>query len=222
MLSLLENSTKKGHAVMRPLSEDGDLLTCPSFTNNQKEAALPLTEGSKMPSKASRRRKCGFYNSNPTVSESSLGNEEIGNKEDDEVTDGGFCLTTENYNQDLKLNSIEMHPLNDYHQSDNATKKGREHGMFDKKYLSPKPFGCDSYDVRSRSDSAIASVCSDHEKRDDQHHSVAALNVTSDSEETAVNVPVNEQLNDKSSNTLGTSSSLSSLHSVNPLQETMM
>lgn len=213
MLSLLENSTKKGHAGMRSLSEDGGLSPCTSFTNNEKEAALPLTEGSKTPTKASRRRKCGFYNSNPTVSESSLENEEIGNKEDD-VTDGVFCLTTENYNPDLKLNLND-----DPHQRDNATKKRRDHGLFDKKYLSSKPFGCDSYDLRSHSDSAIAS---DHEKKDDQHHSVAALNVTSDSEETAVNVPVNEQLKDKSSNTLGTSSSLSSLNSANPLQETMM
>lgn len=212
MLYLLENSTKKDHPVIRSLSEDaGDLSACTSSTTNQKET-LPLPE---RPKTSSRRQKCAFHNSNPTVSGSSLENEAIVNKED-EATGGVSCLTTEDYDEDL--NSIQMH---DYHQRENAPKEGRDHGLFGEKYLSPKPFDCDSYDVRSRSDGAISS--SVHEKRDDQRHSVAELNATqSDSEETTVNVPVNEQLSKKSSDTLDTPSSLLSLHGANSLQETMM
>lgn len=207
----METSGKKDQPVIKTWSIEDNMSTWKSSEERYPSMVVQSKTVGLKP--ASRMRKVAVHNSYPRVNEprnSSYKNHEPGNRGVNSL------FTTEDFNHSLNLNQTE--PINN-----NDRKSGRKDGpdqSFDENHLSPKPFGGESYDLRSRSDSAISSVSFDRRKACDGN-SLAISPTSSDSEFTSSIGTVTEQLCDKS-NDLGTSND-SSLH-VNdtPMQETTM
>lgn len=207
VISLLEKSGKNDFPVIKTLSEEGKVSSCSvcgqnnnATEENNSNERLPLMQMNENHITPTRRRKFAMANKIPRLNEGSDGlcEEDEPLTREDYVAGTVPCLLTED------VMGVKRSSLNEF---DSAVKTQPDVQPFDGNYLSPKPFSCESYDLRSRSDSAFS------EKPDDGN-STGVSPSSSDSEcpSNAAVVALPSDINNDTTSTLGG----------NHLQETRM